>query len=125
MARCWTSSGLPYRSSKRLGSPSFRRTPIASTPQCTNSAVPGTAAATATTLADARIVECVAVHGREQADDAHAGVRERFPDPRLRAGCRRIDHEVADEPRRVAGDRLGHRGLVAGDAGNAATRATW
>ena len=35
-----TASGSPRRRSKRLGSPSFLRTPTVSTPQCTNTALP-------------------------------------------------------------------------------------
>src|SRR5687768_12861071 len=48
IARRATPSGSPRRRSKRLGSPSLRRTPTDSTPQCTNTAVPGCIAATCT-----------------------------------------------------------------------------
>src|SRR5436189_170542 len=40
-----SASGSPRRRSKRLGSPSFFRTPTVSTPQCTNTAAPCAAAA--------------------------------------------------------------------------------
>ena len=58
------------------------------------------------------------VHRREQADGAQLPVVERARQPFGGVGRRRIQHEEADQPRRVPGDRRGHRLLVAGDAGD-------
>ena len=68
--------------------------------------------------ADPLVGELVVVHRREQADGAQLPVVERPRQPFRGVGRRRIQHEEADQPRRVPGDRRGHRLLVAGDAGD-------
>ncbi len=68
--------------------------------------------------ADPLVGDLVVVHRREQADGSQVPVIERPCQP-LRGVVRRgIQHEEADQPRRMPGNRRGDRLLVAGDAGD-------
>ena len=112
-----SASGSPSRRLNGEASPSLLRTPTVSTPQWTNTAAPRAAAASNVALTRSS-VELVVVHRREQADGSQVPVVERARQP-LRGVVRRgIQHEEADQPRRMPGNRRGDRLLVAGDAGD-------
>ena len=65
---------------------------------------------------DARLVEPVTVHGREEAHASQPELRQTLLQPLIGAVSRRIVHEEADEPPRVTRHRFGDRLSVARDA---------
>ena len=110
-----SASGSPRRRSNGDGSPSFFRTPTVSTPQCTNTTAPWSRRGRKR-HPDPLVVQTIAVHGGKQADAAQARSPSARRSRRADVPAQRVEHEEADEPRRMPRDRGGDGLFVAGDA---------
>ena len=69
-------------------------------------------------LLHARVVQRIPLHRGKQADAPQAELVERALGPRRRIRSGRVEHEEADEARRMPRDRRRHRRFVARDAGD-------